>query len=244
MTAQLHGEAKPDLSSRAITIGLLIAIVFTALAYGAVEPWAVALFEIIVLMLVLPWAIKIIADRRIELTIPRAALPIAGVVAIGLAQSVAITGRDGTWHSLSMNVEFTRAAVTVLIFLLISMVIAANFLTTRKQMSAIATFLTFFGLAIAVFALVQHFTWNGRFYWLRRNTVSTSPFGPFVNHNHFAGYMEMLIPIPVALVVTRAVRGEMRLLYGFAAMMMGVATVVSLSRGGMISLVAGLAFIL
>jgi O-antigen ligase len=95
---------------------------------------------------------------------------------------------------------------------------------------------------MAIFALVQHFTWDGRFYWLRP-TLATSPFGPFANHNHFAGYMELLIPLPIALVIAREGRGEIRLLYLFAAAMMGVAAVASLSRGGMISIAAGMMFI-
>ena len=63
-----------------------------------------------------------------------------------------------------------------------------------------------------------------------------SPFGPFVNHNHFAGYLEMIAPIPVALILRRAIRGELAVLYGFAAAMMALAIIMSLSRGGMISL--------
>src|SRR5262249_14685888 len=141
-------------------------------------------------------------------------------------------------------VESTRRTVIVLFFLLISFVIAANFLASRGRLSKLAGFLTIFGLAIAVFALVQHFTWNGKLYWIRPNTVSISPFGPFVNHNHFAGYMELLIPIPIALVMTRAARRETRLLYGFAAAAMGIALVASLSRGGMISLAASLVFLI
>src|SRR5262249_6853076 len=72
----------------------------------------------------------------------------------------------------------------------------------------------------------------------------SSPFGPFVNRNHFAGFLEMIVPIPLALILVRAVRGELALLFGFASVMMGIATVVSLSRGGMISLVAGLMFVI
>jgi len=52
-----------------------------------------------------------------------------------------------------------------------------------------------------------------------------------------------LIPLPIALVITRAVKGEVRVLYGFAAAIMGLAAVASLSRGGMISLGATLVFI-
>src|SRR5206468_401819 len=80
-----------------------------------------------------------------------------------------------------------------------------------------------------------YFTWQGRFYWLRATGYSV--FGPFVNHNHFAGYMAMLVPVPLALIL-KAIRGQARLLYGFAAALMGTAAIVSGSRSGMISLAA------
>ncbi|HEX8089744.1 MAG TPA: O-antigen ligase family protein [Blastocatellia bacterium] len=243
MIGQYGSVTKPDVLSRAVAAGMLAAIVFTALAHGAVEPWSVAVFEVIVLALALLWAIKIMADRRIKVTVPRTALPMAAFIAIGLIQSVAITGADGYRRSLSFNVESTRGAVIVLVLLTFSFLTAANFFTGRKRLFTIASFLTVYGMVVAVFALAQYFTWNGHFYWLRPNTVSTSPFGPFVNHNHFAGYMEMLIPIPLALVITRAVRGGRRLLYALAAALMALAAVVSLSRGGMISLLASFIFI-
>lgn len=244
MTSQMSSKSKRDILGRTLAVGFLLAVVFTALAHGAVEPWSVFVFEAIVLVLAAIWAIKIIADKCFVITIPKAALPVAALVLVGLAQSVAFVDGAGRWTSLSKNVEATRGAVTVLIFLLVAFIIAANFFVTRERLLALANFLVIYGLALALFSLIQHFTWNGKFYWLRPNTVSITPFGPFVNHNHFSGYMEMLIAVPVALIVTRAVSREMRLMCGFAAVMMGIAAVMSLSRGGMISLAAEMIFIL
>jgi O-antigen ligase len=231
-----------DHLGKTISVGILIAMVFAALAHGAVEPWSVFVFEVMVVALLLLWSIKVVADKRFKLDLPTTALPIAGLVALGLAQSVAFTDSTGRWLSLSKNVGYTRAAVTVLIFLLIAFLIVSNFFASRDRLSALGHFLIIYGLAMALFALVQHFTWNGSFYWLRP-TLATSAFGPFVNHNHFAGYMELLIPVPVALILARAVRPELRVLYGFAATMMGVAVVLSLSRGGIISLAAAMMFL-
>ena len=39
-------------------------------------------------------AIKAVADRRVEITIPRIAWPLVGLVVIGLIQSIAFTGSD------------------------------------------------------------------------------------------------------------------------------------------------------
>src|SRR5262249_58495516 len=118
---------------------------------------------------------------------------------------------------------------------------AANFLVTRERLLLLANALTAFGVVMAIFALIQHFTWNGRIYWLRQ--TSYLAFGPFVNRNHFAGYMSMLIPVPLALIV-RVVRGQARLLFGFAAALMGTAAIVSNSRSGVISLCASLVFMM
>src|SRR5262249_12108274 len=237
-----HSKAAKDHLSRTIRVVFLAAVVFAALAHGAVEPWSVFVFESIIVIILLLWSVKVVADRRLNVSVPRTLFPVASLIAVALVQSVALTDSTGRWMSLSKNVESTRAAVIVLIFLFISFLIATNFFNTRRRLSALAQILVIYGLAMALFALVQHFTWNGSFYWLRHTEV-TSPFGPFANHHHFAGYMEMLIPLAVALILTRAVRPELRMLYGFAAAMMGVAAVLSLSRGGIISIAASMMFL-
>ena len=226
---------------KAIAIGLVGAVIFSALAFGSNEPWSVGLFELIVTALILLWAMKFAADRRLKITVPVTALPIAGLVALGLVQSASMTGGDGRTLALSMDVEATRGAVVVLIFLLASFIIAANFFVTRERLATLANALVIFGLAMSVFALIQYFTWDGRIYWIR--PTQWGAFGPFANRNHYAGYMEMLTPVPLALVLSRGVRKESWLFYGFASAIMGLTIVVSLSRGGIVSLLTGIAFV-
>src|ERR1700730_1720836 len=231
-----------NLLDKIIAGGLMLAVVFTALALGAVEAWSVALFELIIVILLLLWAARAIIEKKLEALIPSAALPLAAFVLLGAFQSIALAGTEGRISSLSMDVEATRGAAAVIFFLFVCFLIAANFFATRERLRQLANFLIVFGLVLAVFALVQHFTWEGRLFWFRP-APSSGMGGPFVNRNHFAGYMEMLIPMAVALALSRAARGESRLFYGFAAAIMGVAEVASLSRGGIVSLTAGLLFV-
>ena len=228
---------------RAVVIGLLIAVVGTALAQGAVEAWSVALFELRVVVLLLLWAVKSVIDKKLSLRIPAAGIPVVAIILLGVIQSIAHTDESGRRSALSMDVEATRAGVTVLFFLFLAFMIAANFFTARERLRALVNFMVVYGLSMAVFALIQYFAWDGRLLWLRP-TAGQSVFGPFVNRNHFAGYMEMLLPLPVALIVVRYGRSELRLVYAFAAAMMGIAAVVSLSRGGMISILVSLMFLL
>ena len=228
---------------KAIIALLLVAVVFTALAHGAVEAWSRAVFEILVAVLILLWAMKSVADKRIEIKIPAMALPVMALLVLGIAQSVAVTDEAGRRTGISMDVEATRTATTTLFFLLAFFLAAANFFDSPQRLRALTRFLIVYGLALAVFALIQHFAWDGRFYWLRQ-TTQQNVFGPFVNRNHYAGYMEMLAPLPMAMIAVRGLGKEARLFYGFAAVMMGLSVVVSLSRGGMISLAAGMMFVL
>ncbi|HWN98582.1 MAG TPA: hypothetical protein VNS63_04865, partial [Blastocatellia bacterium] len=231
-----------DRLDKAIAVGLLVAVVCTTLAHGAVESWSLALYELLITLLVLLWAFKSIVDGRVNIKLPKLALPVAALLAIGLAQSLSVGGPDSPVRSLSMDVEATRAAVTVLFFLLVSFLIAANFFEDRERLRTLLSFLVVYGLVLAVFSLIQYLTWDGRFYWLRP-TKQYAVFGPFVNRNHYAGYMAMLIPVPVGLILNRGVRKEAWLLFGFAAAIMGLTVVVSLSRGGMVSVLAGLIFV-
>jgi O-antigen ligase len=227
--------------SKAISIGLLAAIVFTALAHGTVEFWSVALFGAIIITLLVIWTIKAVKEKQLAILLPATVWPLVVLLIYVMIQGIAFTESDGRVKSLSMDVEATRAALPVLFFLIVAFILTVNFWNSPERLKQVAIFLTFYGFALALFALMQYFTWNGKFYWFR--ATKAMAFGPFANRNHFAGYMEMLIPLPVALMVGRAIRKEMWMIYGFAAALMSLTVVISASRGGMVSVLASLVFI-
>jgi O-antigen ligase len=230
-----------DLLDNAIAASLILVVVFAAVAHGVVEPWSIFVFELASAVLTLLWAIKAVADRTLSLVIPQTIWPLAALILLGLAQSLSWSDGAGVRQSLSLDVENTRGTALVLCSLLALSVLAANFLTGAGRLLTLTKFLIFFGAVIGVFGLVQYFSGSPGVYWLRH--AESSAFGPFFNRDHFAGYMELLIALPVALIVTRHVRGEKKLVYGIAAMFMGVAAIFTLSRGGMISIFAEMIFI-
>ena len=226
---------------KAVAIGLILVVVFAALAHGVVEPWSIFIFELLTAVLLLMWMIKAVANKNLSLVIPHTIWPLAVLILCGLAQSITWNDSAGNRQSLSFDVDSTCGTVMVLFSLLALSVLAANFLTGTGRLLALTRFLIIFGAVIGVFGLVQHFSGSPSVYWLRQTRVAA--FGPFFNRDHFAGYMELFIALPIALIVTRYAYGEMRLVYGIAAMFMGVAAVFTLSRGGMISILAELVFL-
>src|SRR6266704_1118055 len=109
---------------KSIAAGLLAVMIFTTLVHGAVEPWSIALFELMVVGLLLLWGVKATLDRHLEITVPATALPITALLLLGMVQSVAFTDAAGRRTGFSMDLEATRQTVTVLFFIGASFIIA------------------------------------------------------------------------------------------------------------------------
>jgi O-antigen ligase len=76
-----------------------------------------------------------------------------------------------------------------------------------------------------------------------REMAQSTPFGPFINRHHFAGYMELALALPLGLLFSGAIAKEKRIIYLFAAGLMAVALIMTNSRGGIISMGAEILFI-
>jgi O-antigen ligase/Tfp pilus assembly protein PilF len=161
-----------------------------------------------------------------------------------------------TWLTLSVNPrstlgEFFRFSAYVSFY-----VLAIQLLTDSRRLKK--TVLIVLGLCaiIALQAILQKYINNGRIYWLREPPFNSSFIGPYVYRNHFAGYMEMLTPIAIALFfryrppmhygdswqqrLANAITYpyfNTYLLFGFVAVLMAVSIFICMSRGGMISFV-------
>lgn len=136
-------------------------------------------------------------------------------------------------YAYKTEAEFLKVLAYALFFILISL--------STKDMPAIEKMLkilSVFGFALAFFAILQSGAWNGKIYWFREITGS-SPFGPFVNRNHYAGLVGMLIPLTLGLAFTRKSK-EKQMLFGFFGLIMSVSLFLSLSRAGIISFFAGI----
>jgi O-antigen ligase len=202
----------------------------------------VYIYGFIVTSVILLHQTKAIAEGRASLELPRATYPIGALILLGLAQGIEFSGSNGSRWSLSMDVKATRETVIALFFLLITFLTASNFFYRRERLKVLANFLVIYGLAIAVFALGEEYLESIGV--IHQTEAYEGVRGPFANRNHFAGYMEMLAPFPVALVITRAVRGKQQVLCGVAAALIGVAVIGSLSRAGMVCLAIEVIFIL
>ncbi|HYE64505.1 MAG TPA: O-antigen ligase family protein [Pyrinomonadaceae bacterium] len=246
---QSRAEPVHTLASRFIFLVLCLAIVLSTLAYGTVHYWSLAVFQAGAALIILLWAID--AWRSGDLRVSRNPLqwPLLGLLIIGLVQLLPFGGTSGAGalsvepvRTLSLDPYSTRLTLVRLFALFIYFAAALVFTDSSHRLRLLVRTIIIFGFLLAILGLIQSFTRPTKVYWLRELQQST-PFGPFINRHHFAGYMELTMALPLGLLFSGAVEREKSFIYIFAAGMMGIALIMTNSRGGIISLFAEAAFL-
>jgi O-antigen ligase len=234
------------IASRFLFLTLCTSIVLTALAYGTVHYWAMALFAIGGGLLVFFWLADAWRLGTLRISKNSLQLPLLGMVLLGLFQLLPLRAPDNALaasvRSLSYDPYSTRLVLIQITTLLIYFAAALVFIDTPHRLRIIVRTIAIFGFLLAIFGMTQSFTSPNKVYWVRELAQSTA-FGPFINRHHFAGYMELALAVPLGLLFSGAIEGEKKLLYLFAVGMMGVALILTNSRGGIISLIAEVVFL-
>ncbi len=248
---------KPD--KKIVSITSLI-LYFSILSFGAVEIWSITIVEASVLTLFIGWLIAEsisgdISQNRDLLSRHEKIIFIALFIFLAyiFIQSIPLPSlvikylssktyelysffsveKDPTMYislyAYKTRIEFIRLLTYALFFIFIS-----YNLKDHIRLELLLKSLTFFGFILAIFAIIQKATWTGKIYWFRELPYGGTPFGPFVNRNHYAGLIGMMIPLSLGLAFTRS-KKELGLLFGFFGVVMAVSLFLSLSRGGIIS---------
>lgn len=209
-----------------IRIGVCALVVFGVLAHGAVEGWARAVLETGAGILFLVWAVHAYVEREEKLLISPLLPPLAALSLVVFGQW-AFRGTASAYN--------TRMELQLLLAYLIVLFIAVQAFRTLEDWRGFVWFVMVFGFLVAIFGILQQLTFNGKLYWFREMRYGGIPFGPYVNRNHFAGLMELVIPVSLVPLVLGKVRRERWFLVGLFAMLPMGALFLSASRGGIVS---------
>ncbi len=241
--------APKTLASRYLMLIVCVAIVLTTLAYGTVHYWAQTVFVAGAVAILALWATDAWAGGVLRVSRNPLQIPLFGLLIVGLAQLLPLRGSADagavagpTVTSLSFDPYSTRLLLAQIATLLVFFAATLAFTDSPKRYRLLVRVIVIFGFLLALFGLIQSFSSPDKIYWLRELPQS-APFGPFINRHHFAGYMEMTLALPLGMLFSGAVEAERRPLYIFAVAMMGVALLMTNSRGGIVSLLALIFFL-
>lgn len=168
----------------ALLIGVLAA--FSILAFAATERWALSVFQIAAFGLGILWLARVAAGP-VRIHIGPVPLLVAAAAAWGGVQ-------------LAAGITIYRFATTSAVlewgaYLVLLMVSIQTFLEREVRARFLIGFL-YFGFALAILSVTQFFTSGGLIYWTVPTSAGVS-FGPFVNRDHYAALIELLLPLAI-----------------------------------------------
>ena len=175
-----------------------------------------------------------------------------------------VTPAKKDWRSLSVCPHETKLAYYKLLGYVLIFLLIINNIETRSQVKRVTMAIILTGSAVGFLAILQLMGGGNKIYWFWQSVYIKRGYrGPFVNHNHFAGYMEMVIPLaigmfisgfltPLSAVVSTNWRHRLSVLESrlsksilllFLISLSLCAHLLSLSRGGTISLLLAMTFL-
>lgn len=211
--------------SRVVLWGVLGLLLFGPVAFGAVEPWAIFVLQLGATGLFLWWLKQQGGEAGRPVVWNPLFLPMVAFFLFTLAQwALGITAyRFATAQELML-----LACYGILGFLLTQAL-------SRGSLQRLTMVVVGYGGLLATQAMLQGLASNGKLFWLRKPSQGGWIYGPYVNHNHYAGLMELLVPIPILLAFSRHATQVQRWILGLTGLVMATTIFLSGSRGGMIA---------
>lgn len=221
----------PRAANRIIEICLIVLLVFTPLARGTVQVWAVSVAHFISLVMLTAYLLRIIFDAQLQWVRTPLDLPLIAFFFLAVVSSFSSIERYASLLAL------IKLANYIIVYFII-----VNTIRERHQVRRVAYTIIGVGCFLALFGTIKYLGEVCPPWWdydvKYKGMVAT-----FGCKNHLAGYMEMAIPISIGLMI--AVRKEWaKALCGFALFILCVALTLSLSRGGWMSELFALGFML
>jgi len=237
------------ITDKVLFVILCAAVALSPIIYGSTDTIIVLNFEFLSFVALVIFGIKLLLTGESPkfdwLLVPYFVftlyvliqfLPIMpGWTPTGIGVDTSMLGQSTSWHTISLDPNSTRASFVKLLSLGSYAFLTINLVNTKQRLNTLVHVIIIVGFLLAVLAIIQDFTWDGKIFWLRETPYRA--FGPFVNKDHAAGYFELPFGLGLGLIIGNGVRPDRKLIYGLFTIATGAAIVLSKSRGGVVSLV-------
>ncbi|MGO8818053.1 MAG: O-antigen ligase family protein [Terriglobia bacterium] len=244
----------PQAPSFALVRTSLAAALLTApLAFGAVQPWAWGALAATAFLLLFAWSIASVRQGCLKILWSPLYVPAGFIFILGTIQFAG----HFTMDSIGTREALLKLSTDLILFFLAGQFFCESDSTFGPVLKcpgrggagrvaetesdilsapALRWGLVIYTFLLSLFAIFQFFSSGGLIYWAVRSPGWT--FGPYVNHNHYAGLMEMLIPLSVAGALPMLRHRRSAAVVGCLILIPVASLLLSGSRGGFISLLA------
>ncbi len=242
------GESSSLLSS-VIFFLLCLIPVFSTVLFGAVDNTTWIIISIFWVAIVLLWLAEAWKGRGFLFSPSALQIPMLGLLLIGLVQLLPLRAVDAgallsvpVSQALSLDPYSTRFFIVKLVVYIVFFAACLAFINNERRFKKAVLLVVIFGSLMAFFGILQRLANPDGIYGMRE-TPQSIPFGPFVNQHHFAGFMQMTGGVTLGLLFGKKTERDKKILLAIAVVIMGVATVLTSSRGGLLGFVSVLVFV-
>jgi hypothetical protein len=198
-------------------IAFAVLFFFAILTLWVPAYWPVTVFQVGIFALA---GIAVLRSRLSRPPFGWPLIPLSFAVLWGLVQL--LTGR--TVYAFDTQLAVARWATFLCAF-----IAAISLFREDTDRQWFRSAITWFAFLVAILATVQTFTSRGRVFWTFDTPYTDYVMGPFLYRNHYAAFIESVLPIALY----RAVRREREsLLYSGMAATMYASVIASASRAG------------
>lgn len=117
------------------------------------------------------------------------------------AYKIYTASTDNAYYTLSLNPHSTILEIIRLFTCVIAFFLTIQLFSRERELLRLVKAMMIIGTFVALTGIFQMIFWNGKLLWIRELRHGGTPFGPYVNRNHFAGLMEMLIPLSTGMLI-------------------------------------------
>lgn len=209
---------------------LLGLLVFGPLATGAVRLQDFLVIQALATCLLVLWVVRLWVGPEPRLFWP----PVCWAVAAFLVYAIV--------RYLHADIEYVGRAelIRMLVYATVFFVILNNF-HAQAYTQIIAFALVFLAMGIAGYAIYQFIT-NSDYVWHFVKPYRYRGSGTYINPNHLAGLLEMLLPVALGYVLAGRQKPVTKVLLAYAALIIVFGLGVTVSRGSWVA--AGLSLLL
>ncbi|HYR76644.1 MAG TPA: O-antigen ligase family protein [Pyrinomonadaceae bacterium] len=230
---------------RVIYFSLLTTIVLTAIPYGTVQPWWIAIFQCMVFLIAILGLIEAIISKRWSLDL----LPVAPLLALILfaaIQSLPLFSGPGPISprtSISADPYNTRLFAIQLFALTLVILLLRRYISNKARLRSLIYVVIGVGVGSALFGIVRQSLQQSPGFLLPALPIGGRSFGQFINRNHFAFLLEMSLGLTLGLIVGEVGRRRRVLFLLPIGALLWVALIYSNSRGGILASLSEVLFL-
>jgi O-antigen ligase len=222
-----------------IFYGLLVVIALTAIPYGTVQPWWVALFECLIFFLGILGIIEGLLSNRRSAKNLSLALPLVVLILFMLFQSLSLFSvADNPWNfkvSVSADPYNTRLVAVRLFALLVAGGLLLVYTSGKARLRALISVVIGVGLASALFGVLRKYFQQSPGFFLPALMNDDRGFAQFINRNHLGFLIEMAWGLTLGLLFTKNANRRRLFVLLPAAAFLWIVLIISNSRGGIVA---------